>query len=229
MSVRRYCEGLTFCVHRPAAARPGPPGFSGLSRLVRAFGGFGSLVLLRILGLLGLGWMAAGFPHGSRAAAPGAAALYPREPSSPSQPYGVDAAFMSLELRGSGIHAIWSGTGGSGVTEAYSRGRATSARASGSGGVWISAKRRVSWGNWGFWEKLAVYSAQVIRQVRILPDRLWARREGRVRHAAKGRGGWGACWARAADQARCTDTDKERGALARNATVRAEGHAGPVF
>ena len=33
------------------------------------------------------------------------------------------------------------------------------------------AREVVSWGDWGSWEQRAVYSSQVIRQARILPDR----------------------------------------------------------
>ena len=77
------------------------------------------------------------------------------------------------------------------MTEAYSRARASSARASDSGGGWISVKRRLSWDDWGTWEERAVYSAEMIRQARILPDLLWARSvRGLPGTWRRGRGGW---------------------------------------
>jgi hypothetical protein len=61
------------------------------------------------------------------------------------------------------------------VTEAYSRARATSARASDSGGGVDLSEEEGFLGELGLLGEWTVYSAQVIRQVRILPDRLWAR------------------------------------------------------
>jgi hypothetical protein len=80
MPVRRYREGLTFCAHRPATARSGPPGFLGLSRFVRAFQGLADDDRV---------------PRTGREP--------PENRGPPSQPYDVDAAFMSLS---GGLHYL---------------------------------------------------------------------------------------------------------------------------
>jgi len=84
-----------------------------------------------------------------------------------------------------------------------------------------------SWDDWGAREERRGYSAEEIRRARILPDLPWGRSvRGLSGTWRRGRGGWVRVQARTADQARCT---RERGAFARNATVPAEGYAGPVF
>jgi hypothetical protein len=101
--------------------------------------------------------------------------------------------------------------------------------AEGAGGDANLCAGRVSWGDWGSREEQAVYSSQVIRQARILPDRLSGQGAGNLPGTQPRAAAAGADAGHAVGQARCPDTDKERGAFARNATVCAEGYAGPVF